>query len=346
VLTFWVGAGTTTVDSDPRRGAVMTQITTSGDSHFHRRPVFLRVLALALCSCLALTFAEGGEARAASIGTSVNSGSAVFSHPFVLDQSGQPIVASGRGKTHAVVLAPGSVPTYLAYRLPSNETVPSGVPTVDAGSSGGKLQFTPLVSTRLSQDLAQHGEAAISSGTRTFLVQPLPSVLGASGGTASPQGTSHAWRAALSTLRSDLASRSGPASSTSTSTPASTTSSSVPATTQAQTLTPTNILDPTANSKLLKDMEHLLTLKSGKFPYWDQRTFNALKSDLSLSSPKNVAPDLTTTTTAKPVYEAQVLTEFGSSATSPQPTPAPEPGTLAIFGLAALAFVYRFRSRQ
>ena len=321
----------------------MAQITSSGDFQFHRRPVFLRVLVLILSSCLAFTFAPRREARAASIATAPNLSAEVVGRPFVLDQYGQPIVASGTGKSRAVELAPGALPSYLAYRLQSGATVPSGVPTVNAGAGGGRLQFTPLVQTQLNSDLTQHGEAVVSSGKRSFLLQPPPVVFGSSGGTTTSRGTSHAWRAALSTHRAGLASRSGSGSHASASTAASTTSSAVPTTVQAQTIIPTTVLDPVTNPKLLKDMEHLLTLKSGKLVNWDQQTFNALKSDLALSSPKNVAPKASAPGTAKPMYEAQVLAGFGSLATSPQPAAAPEPGTLAIFGLAAIALVYRLR---
>ena len=320
----------------------MAQITSSGDFQFHHRPVFLRALVLILSSCLAFTFAPRREARAASIATTPNLSADMVGHPFVLDQYGQPIVASGTGKSRAVELAPGSLPSYLAYRLQSGATVPSSVPTVNAGS-GGRLQFTPLVQTQLNSDLTQNGEAVVSSGKRSFLLQPAPVVFGSSGGTTTSRGTSYAWRAGLSTHRADLASRSGSGSHATASTAASTTASTVPTTVQAQTIIPTTVLDPVTNPKLLKDMEHLLTLKSGKLVNWDQQTFNALKSDLALSSPKNVAPKVSAPVTAKPVYEAQVLGGYGSSATSPQPAAAPEPGTLAIFGLAAIALVYRLR---
>ncbi len=322
----------------------MALITSSGDFQFHHRPVFLRALVLILSSCLAFTFAPRREARAASIASAPNLSADVVGHPFVLDQNGQPIVASGAGKSRAVELAPGALPSYLAYRLQSGATVPSGIPTVNAGT-GGRLQFTSLVQTQLNQDLTKYGEAVVSSGKRMFLLQPAPVVFGGSGETTTSKGASHAWRAALSTHRADLASRSGSGSHASASTAASTTSSSVPTTVQAQTIIPTTILDPVANPKLLKDMEHLLTLKSGKLVNWDQQTFNALKSDLALGSPKNVAPKVSASTTAKPVYEAQVLAGIGSSAASPQAVPAPEPGTLAIFGLAAIALVYRLRRR-
>jgi len=321
----------------------MARITTSGDFQFHRRPVFLRALVLILSTYFAFTFAPRREARAASIATTPNLSADVVGHPFVLDQNGQRIVASGTGKSRAVELAPGALPSYLAYRLQSGATVPSGVPTVNAGSGGGRLQFTPLVQAQLNQDLTQHGEAVVSSGKRSFLLQPPPVVFGSSGGTTTSRGTSHAWRATLSTHRADLALRSGSGSHASASTAASTTASTVPTTVQAQTIIPTTVLDSITDPKLLKDIEHLLTLKSGKLVNWDQQTFNSLKSDLALSSPQNVAPKVSAPATAKPLYEAQVLGGFANSATSPQPAAAPEPGTLAIFGLAAIAFVYRLR---
>lgn len=319
----------------------MAQITTSRGFSFRRLLVFLRALVLVLSSCFALAPAPRSEARAASITTAPNLSAEVAGHPFVLDQSGHLVVTSGKGKSHTVELAPGSVPSYLAFGLHHGATIPASVPTVDAGS-GGKLHFTPLVQTRLDQDLTRVGEAAVASGKHTYLVQPLPVIFGASPGASASRGTNHAWRAGLSTLHKDLASTSGSGTSAGTSTAASNTPN-VPTTVQAQTIIPSSILDPNAHSKLLKDMEHLLTIRSGRFANWDQQTFNALKSDLSLGSPKNVASNVSATATARPVYEAQVIAGFGGSATSPQAVPAPEPGTLAIFGLGAIALVYRSR---
>jgi hypothetical protein len=330
----------------------MTQITTSGDLPFRHRLVF--ALLLAFSSWLGLGLADRGQAqaRAATVASSPNPGSVVLGRPFALDQYGQPIVPSAAVGSHAVVLAAGSVPNYLAYRLPKGASVPSGIPTIDAGSSG-KFQFTSLVQSQVSQELAKNGEAAVTNGRHTFLVEPLPMVLGATGGTAAPHGISHAWRATLSTRHSDPASKltAGSHTNTTTSTTASKTPSTAPTTVQAQTIVPTTIVGPLTSPKLANDMVHLLTIKSGKFVNWNPQTFGTLKSDMSLSSPKNVAPQLstmttTTTTTKKPTYQAQVIAGLATSPTTAQPIPAPEPGTLAIFSLVAVALVYRLRRRQ
>jgi hypothetical protein len=108
---------------------------------------------------------------------------------------------------------------------------------------------------------------------------------------------------------------------------------------QAQTLIPTSITDPITNSKLVKDLEHLFALKSGKLVNWNQQSLDALKSDLKIDSPKNVAPkDLAST--SKPELAAQVIDGTGSGGT-PQPAPVPEPGTLVVFGLVAAALAVR-----
>jgi len=108
---------------------------------------------------------------------------------------------------------------------------------------------------------------------------------------------------------------------------------------EAQTLIPTSITDPITNSKLVKDLEHLFTLKSGRLVNWNQQSLDALKSDLKIDSPENVAPkDLAST--SKPELAAQVIDGTGSGGT-PQPAPVPEPGTLVVFGLVAAALAVR-----
>ena len=110
---------------------------------------------------------------------------------------------------------------------------------------------------------------------------------------------------------------------------------------QAQTLIPSSITDPITNSKLVKDLEHLLTLKSGKLVNWNQQSLNALESDLKIDSPKNVAPKHLAGT-SKPELAAQVIDGTGSGG-NPQPAPVPEPGTLVVFGLVAAALAVRMR---
>ena len=115
---------------------------------------------------------------------------------------------------------------------------------------------------------------------------------------------------------------------------------------QAQTLIPTSITNPITNSKFVKDLEHLFTLKSGKLVNWNQQSLDALESDLKIDSPKNVAPKHLAST-SKPVLAAQVIDGTGSGGT-PQPAPVPEPGTLVVFGLvaAALAVLPRQAGRK
>ena len=147
------------------------------------------------------------------------------------------------------------------------------------------------------------------------------------GTTGSSGGTTLAW---LASQRSTSSSSSG---TTQTSMPTSV------APIEAQTLIPTSITDPITNSKLVKDLEHLFTLKSGRLVNWNQQSLDALKNDLRIPSPKNVAPKALAKK-SKPELAAQVIDGTGSVGTR-QPAPVPEPGTLAVFGLVAAALAVR-----
>ena len=207
---------------------------------------------------------------------------------------------------------------------------PKGFPTVDSGSAKsdqtgtGPLHLDSLIKAQLDQTLAKDGQAAVYNGQDTYLVKPLPPLFGTR---ASAGGTALAW---IASQRSASSSSSG------------TTQASVPASVasiQAQAIIPSSITDPITNSKLVKDLEHLFTLKSGKLVNWNQQSLDALESDLKIDSPKNVAPKHLAST-SKSELAAQVIDGTHSGGT-PQPAPVPEPVTLVVFGLVAAALAVR-----
>jgi hypothetical protein len=110
---------------------------------------------------------------------------------------------------------------------------------------------------------------------------------------------------------------------------------------QSVPLVPANITDPITSSKFLKDLEKLISLKSGRLANWNQQELNALASDLGIASPRHVAPHLTTT---RPVLEAQTIGGSpGIGGSVAQPAPVPEPGTLLIYAVALGGLVARAR---
>ena len=193
----------------------------------------------------------------------------------------------------------------------------SCLPSGNSGKTGiGPLHLVAPVKAKLDQTLARDGQAAVYNGQNTYLVKPLPPLFGTA---ASPGGTTLAW----------IASQRDTGGFSSGSAQASTTTATAPL--QAQSLIPSSITDPITNSKLVKDLEHLLTFKSGKLVNWNQQTLDALKSDLDITSPKNVAPkDLASS--SKGELAAQVIDGIGPAGT-PQPAPVPEPSTIVVFGL-------------
>jgi PEP-CTERM motif len=145
--------------------------------------------------------------------------------------------------------------------------------------------------------------------------------------------------ARLALLASEVAAR---RSSTLSSTSSTTTSPAVPTSVpQLGPMIPTSVTDSITNSKLLKDFEQLIALKSGKLVNWNQQTLNALESDMGITSPRHVAPHLATT---KPALAAQVLDGSpGGSGAAVQPAPVPEPATLLIFATALGGLALRSR---
>jgi hypothetical protein len=270
------------------------------------------------------------QSRAAHITSTIQLDSNELKHPILLDQKGQTIRFPPSRQSGPVRLTQGALPSYVAYQLNSSDSPPKGFPTVVSGSGGsnqsgtGPLHLVARVKAELDQTLAKDGQAAVYNGQNTYLVKPLPPLFGT---TASPGGTTLAW---IASQRDGGSTSSGVAQ-------ASMATSAAPV--QAQTLIPSSITDPITNSKLVKDLEHLLTLKSGKLVNWNQQTLNELESDLKIDSPKNVAPkDLAGT--SKVELEAQVIDSTGSGG-SPQPASVPEPGSLIVFGLVAASLAIR-----
>ncbi len=285
---------------------------------------------LALVVGLGLAPVAPWQSRAAQIASAIKLDAEDLDHPIVLDQNGQTIQLSTKQQSGTVVLTDGAVPSYIAYQVDGGGSLPKGFPTVVSESANsnqtttGPLHLDALVKAQLVQTLAKDGRAAVYTGQDTYLVKSIPPLFGTTG---SSGGTTLAW---LASQRSTSSSSSG---TTQTSMPTSV------APIQAQTLIPTSITDPITNSKLVKDLEHLFALKSGKLVNWNQQSLDALKSDLKIDSPKNVAPkDLAST--SKPELAAQVIDGTGSGGT-PQPAPVPEPGTLVVFGLVAAALAVR-----
>ncbi len=110
---------------------------------------------------------------------------------------------------------------------------------------------------------------------------------------------------------------------------------------QTGPMIPASITDPITKSKLLKDFEHLVALKSGKLANWNQQTLKTLENDLGITTPGHVAPRLAA---AKPVLAAQEIngSTAGSGATA-LAAPVPEPGSLLIFALALGGLAVRHR---
>jgi len=272
---------------------------------------------------MGLTPSAVWQSRAAQIASTIKLDAEELDHPILLDQNGQTIQLSAKQRS-------GSVPSYIAYQFDGGDSLPKGFPSVVADSANsnqtttGPLHLDAAVKSQLDQTLAKDGRAAVYTGENTYLVKPVSPLFGATG---SLGGSTLAW---LVSQRSTNSSSSG------------TTQTSVPtsvAPIQAQTLIPSSITDQITNSKFIKDLDHLFTLKSGKLVNWNQQSLDALESDMKIDSPKNVAPKHLAST-SKPELAAQVIDGTASGGT-PQPASVPEPGALVVFGLVAAALAVR-----
>ena len=155
---------------------------------------------------------------------------------------------------------------------------------------------------------------AVTAGQSTYVVKPLSSLLNAP---VSASGTILAW---ISSQRT---------------TGDSSTSTVAAAPIEAQSLIPSAITDPITDSKLVKDLENLFDLKSGKLVNWNQQSLNALESDLGINPPKDVTTKAVTKS-SKAETEAQVITGAGAA----EPPNRARPRTwhpVVIFSLVAAA---------
>lgn len=280
-------------------------------------------------------------AQAAQVASKFQLDADDMNQALVLDQNGRRIALPTRAHPGAVALPSGSVPSYLVYPVDSDDSVPKNFPTVKtgpakAGQTTGPLHLDAAVKTQLDQALAQNGQVAVYTGKHTHLVELIAPLFGSAG--TGGEGTTLIWLAYQAP-----ANRSGSRSSTSTASSTSKVPTTVPAT---QALIPANITDPITKSKLIKDLQRLVSIHHGKLSNWNQQTLNALKADLGISSPRNVAPPLATSSTkAKPAAEMLDVsrTGTGTGPGTPSPAPVPEPAPVVVFGLAALALAARSR---
>ncbi len=305
---------------------------------------WVRFMGLGLGLIVSLGSAASVPARAAQVASDIKLDADDLNHPIVLDQNGRRILMPTQGHTGPVVLPSGSIPSYLVYRVDSDDSLPKDFPTVatgpaKAGRTTGPLHLDAAVKAQLDQALAQDGKVAVYNGKNTLLVKPIAPLFGSAG--AGDNGTTLTWLASQA-----AATRSASGSSSSSSSLEHRRGLQLDKRAnhgaRAQVLIPANIADPIMNSKLIKDLEHLVSIQHGKMPNWNQQTLNALKADLGISSPRNVAPHLAASA-SKTTLEAQTLDLSSTGTGTPSPAPVPEPGSVVIFGLAAFALAARSR---
>ncbi len=215
-----------------------------------------RWLASSLAIGLGLAIVVPCQSRAKQIASAIKLDAEGLDHPIVLDQNGQTIQLSAKQQS-------GAVPSYIAYEFDVGDSLPKGFPTVISElatsnqTATGPLHLDAPVKAQLDQTLVKDGRAAFYTGHDAYLDKPVPPLFWATG---SSGGTTLAW----------LASQRSNSSSGSATKQASVPTSVAPV--QAQTPIPSSITDPITNSELVKDLEHLFTLKSGKLVNWNQQS--------------------------------------------------------------------------
>ena len=285
---------------------------------------------------------------AAAVASNIKLDADDLSHPLMLDQNGNRVAMPTRG--HPVVLASGVTPSYVAYTVDGDDSLPKNFPTLStgaarAGQTTGPLHFNAVMQQKLDAELAQYGETSVRTPTATYLVKPLAPMFTPLAGTSDTTGAT-VWlanQAKATPHKQATTAASSPAAA-----PYTTTTTSTSATqAQAQVLAPST--NGATSSSLLKDLAKLFTFRSGKLVNFTTGNLDNLKHDLTgnlnlgLSPPKNVAPH---PAAANPLVTAAetlvgVPTAGGNGSGSVQPTPIPEPSTLAFFGLVIGAWGMR-----
>jgi hypothetical protein len=292
-----------------------------------------RGLALALTLAAGLALGPIGPSRAARMTSDIKLDADDLNHPIVLDQNGAK-VAMPTKDSGPVTLAAGTVPSYIAYTVDGDDTLPRSVHSIHAGAAKawktGPLHLDAVVQGKLDSELAQYGKVAVHTRSGTYLVRPLAPVFGGGTGGAA---TGRAWLANLASAASK-----SPAASTSSTTPA----------TGAQTLTPprttaTTATTPTAYGAnyVVRDLSNLFHVSAGKFSNMNKASLNRLARDLGISVPKDVTTHPAVRQPARTTTTAAQMLDPADAAGTAQPAPIPEPGTLAFFGLALGAWGVR-----
>jgi hypothetical protein len=318
--------------------------------HRHRRFQGRLGIVLAIGISISALPLTPRRSPAAAVASNIKLGADDLSHPLMLDQNGNRVAMPTRG--HPVVLASGVTPSYVAYRLDGDESLPRNFPTVSAGAARtgqttGPLHFNAVMRQKLDAELAQYGETSVRTPAATYLVKPLAPMFTPLAGTSDTTGAT-VWLAnqarATPRKQATTAAASSPAATTTTTT--TSTSSPQP---QSQVLAPST---PGATSgALLKDLAKLFTFKSGKLVNFTTGNLDNLKRDLnlslspsiSLSPPKNVAPHPAAAHPVVIAAETLVGVPTAGGNGSVQPTPIPEPSTLAFFGLVMGAWGMRWQ---
>jgi hypothetical protein len=285
-----------------------------------------RGLALALAAGMSL--APIGPTRASQV-DSIKLDADDLNSPIVLDQNGAKVALPTK-HSGPVTLVAGTVPSYIAYTVDSDDSLPSSVHSVytgaaKAGQTTGPLRLDAIVQGKLDSQLSQYGKVAVHTPDGTYLVKPISSVFGNSGKGGSATG--QAWLASVASSASNT-------STTSATTATGAQNLTPPKTAASTTAAPTTY----GTSYLVRDLSNLFHVSAGKFANMNKASLDRLSRDLGISAPKNVTTHpavqqhAKTTTTA-----AQVLDPAGSA----QPAPIPEPSTLAFFGLVLGAWSVR-----
>jgi hypothetical protein len=292
------------------------------------------------------------QLHAAAVASAIKLDADDLSQPLMLDQNGNRVAMPTTG--HPVVLGSGVMPSYIAYTVDGDDSLPKDFPAVStvaakAGQTTGPLHFNAVMQQKLNAELAQYGQTSVRTPTATYLVKPLAPMFTPLAGTSDTTGAT-VWLANQATAKA-TATPHKPATTAASSSAAATKSESSTSTSttqpQAQVLVPTTTA--ATSSTLLKDLAKLFTAKSGKLVNFTTGNLDNLKHDfnvnlnLGLSPPKDVAPHPTAAHPLVTAAETLVGVPTAGGNGSVQPAPVPEPSTLAFFGLVMGAWGMRRR---